>query len=335
MSVTPFPPIIDRPLPDKFGAGMDNARTELTGNTTIHSMVGTLDGSDAWFRLPWVHAATNYGIGGALDPGKDGVIYRWVATPGNRRPWASGPWNHPGYGDGLAYVNTYGIGGINGSSESIEESGQISTPMTAKQWQSTIWLCAAISHKAGRGWEEFSWNMHHREFTTPAYKDCPFPRVYNYTEEYQRAIVNILKYYEGAPMREEFAVIAGLKIALPLGQKPTTPPSSKPPEFVAFAKPRRAKMHTATIRQYGNTTATILGTVQAGSTLWFDGYYVGQEVNGDARWYVVDNDKRGRVHSSGIAEWLPDEPEKLKRFQAFAGKFPAEIRNRETAGRHM
>ena len=334
MAVTPFPPFEKRLLPAKIGAGMDRGQTKRTGATVWHTMVGTLDGSDAWFRLAWVEAATHWGIGGSLDAGKDGTIYQWVEMGSELIPWASGPWRSPGYGDGYAYFQKFGVYGINAYADSIEFSGQVATPMTLLQWQRGIWLTAAIIHDGGLGWEETLWNMQHREFCQPNYKDCCFARIYNYTEQYQAGIIKTLQYYEGKAMRDEFVNIAGIKVPLPIGQKPVEP-ADKTPKFVSFPKPRKARLWAATERQYGNTTAKIYQTYKAGTELWFVGYYEGQDLHGDNRWYVLDNDRRGRVHSSGVQLWLSNEPTDGKRWDKDTrARFASDIKNADFAGPH-
>lgn len=335
MVKTPFPPFEKRLLAPKYGAGMDRRQTQRTGNTVWHTMVGTLRGTDAYFRLAWVEAATHWGIGGSLDGAEDGTIYQWVEIGSDMEPWASGPWRPDGFGDGKRYVDTFGVPGINGSADSIEFSGLVATPMTPAQWQKGMWLTAAIVHAGGRSSDEFLWNMHHREFTQPSYKDCPFKRIYDYTEQYQQGIVYILQHYEGKTVREEFVTIAGSKIALPIYQKPEQP-IDKTPVFVSFPKPRKARVWLATERQYGNTTAKIYQQYKTGVELWFDGYYEGQTVNKDSRWYVVDNQRRGRIHSSGIQEWLPDEPTNAKLWTTETRQLFAKVpfSNADYAGAH-
>ena len=331
---TPFPPFSQRLLAPKFGAGMDRGETRRTGNTVDHTMLGTLTGTDAYFRLPHIHASTHWGIGGSLDGELDGAIYQWIEMGSDMIPWASGPWRG-GDGDGPAYVREFGVYGINALAESIELSGQIATPLTVKQWRSLIWLHAAIAHDAGDDSEHFEWNMHHWEFCGKDYKGCPWPRVENYVIEHQAATIKIMQFYEGLPMHDEFVIIAGLRVPLPLGKSPVpvpVPPTA--PIFVPFEKPRRAVMWNATGRQYGNRDATIIRTYRDGDKIWFDGYYNGESVNGDNRWYVVDSNKRERVHSSGIKLWLADEPERFKQFSPFKDFFPPHASNVAGAGPH-
>lgn len=300
---TPYPPIDKRPLPDKIGAGMDRFAFQDTGNTVTHTMVGSLWGTDAWFRRADVAAATHYGIGGRLDPDHDGYIIEWIGPDRDVAPWASGPWRG-GEGDGPAYVRAFGVEGINGAARSIETSGQVATPMTMKQWRSLIWLIAAIEHDTGHDSEHRAWRMEHWEFCTRAYKACAFPRITNYTAEYHNGINQIMRHYEGLEAPESVK-IAGLTIPLPLGLTGASGPStpSQGPIFEAFETPRRATLRAATGRQYGNTQAKILHTYKPGTRVKFVGFYHGQMVGGSDRWYVVDEAAHARVHESGIEAW--------------------------------
>ena len=117
--LVPKPPIIYRPLPEKYGAGMSwLSRFPATG-TFWHSMVGWLWSTDTYFRLREVQSATDYGIGGLGDGDSDGAIVQWIDYNEFRfrAGWASGWDVAPDYdGDGFAYVQEFGVEGINGGS---------------------------------------------------------------------------------------------------------------------------------------------------------------------------------------------------------------------------
>lgn len=300
--LTPFPPYQIRLLAPKFGAGMDQGKTKRTGNTAWHSMLGSLNGTDTYFRRLDIAASTHWGIGGSLDGNYDGVIYQWVQIGSDRIPWASGPWRAPGYGDGSDYVNQYGVYGINAYAESIEFSGMLETPMTVKQWLSGMWLTAAIAHAGGyRSDTAQLWNMHHREFTQPSFKDCPFERIYLYTDAYQQGIRYIMAHYEGKSV-PDFVKIAGLHVPLPLGQV-VTDPKDTTPVFVPFNPVQIGKtVANATGRQWGNRDAEILRTYRAGESVRLVGYYRGGEkVGGNDIWYVEDSAQHLRIHASGFS----------------------------------
>ena len=307
MPKVPFPPFDDRPLPAKIGYGMDAGQTRRTGNAVVHTMVGTLWGTDAYFRRADVAAATHWGIGGALDPPEhDGRIIRWLRNgEQNLIPWASGPWRPPGYGDGPAYVNEFGQYGINAYADSIELSGMVDTPVTVKQWRSLVWLVAAILHDAGRDSESVWWNMHHREFCQPSYKDCPFPRVTAHTADYQGAVYELMRGYEGYDAKPAYR-IAGLTVPLPIGAA-QQPPDPQPPTpgaiFHAFDPHEVVTLRNAAGRQYGNTKSPVVRTYREGDTVTLVGYYHGEWVGGSDRWYVVKSDDHERIHESGLLDW--------------------------------
>lgn len=210
MALVPEPPYVDRPIDPyaKIGAGANYGMCDPNGCTIDHSMYGNLSSTDAWFRRRDVASLTPWGIGGEVDGQLDGVIYRWMdyakysgMTP-TVQPWSSGPYRAPGYGDGAAFVAKYTVNGINGCAQAIETSdgGAAQKPMTAKQWKSLIWLKASIAHRYGITSETYRQHlafMHHREFTQPSYKDCPFPRIYNFTAQYLKAIETLMAYFEG------------------------------------------------------------------------------------------------------------------------------------------
>jgi hypothetical protein len=317
MALTPYPPMTERPLPDKFGAGMSWIQRWRDGKaeaTWIHTMVGTLWGTDAYFRMANIYAATDYGIGGALDGADyDGRIFRWInyyERP-NTAGWASG-WGDDGpgiEGDGQALLDQFGGLAINGTGRSIENSGLVATPMTAKQWASMIHRDAAIHHREmGQGYEQFAWDMHHKEV---AKKDCCFPRIYDHTVEYQAGVIAIMRHFETGENMPDTIQIAGLTVDLPWDAQeiPPEPPADKP---VMIAFPKIIEFTTrqgAVSRQWAYTGADIVRKYPTGTTLRCVGYYHGQMVSGDDRWLVIKSrgiSNGARIHSSGVREPIPD-----------------------------
>lgn len=202
----PYPPYVDKPINpwNKLGNGANRGLLDPKGCSVDHSMWGFLSSTDAWFRRRDVGSLTPWGIGGAADGAYDGVIFRWMDYYAYQgiQPWSSGAWNPNGYGDGHAFVQKYGVAGINGVAEAIETSdgGARQVPMSVKQWTSLIWLKAAIAHRGGLTSDTYRQAlafMHHREFTKPSNKDCPFPRIYNYTNQYLDATVKLMAFFEG------------------------------------------------------------------------------------------------------------------------------------------
>jgi hypothetical protein len=277
-----------------------------------HTMVGTLWGTDAYFRFPTTLAATDYGIGGIRDGAYDGRIFRWINY--NDRPytsgWASGWSSQPDFDDqGKDFFNRYGPSGVNPQGRSIEFSGLVADVVTAKQWASGIHLTAAIHHhEIKQGYEEFAWNMQHWEV---AEKSCPFPRIINYTTEYQKAIVAVMEHFETGRDMPDFATIAGLRVELPwdAGEVLPEPPSGKP---VMIAFPKMQVFHTvkgALSRQWAYTGADVVRRYKEGQQLGCVGYYHGQEIDGEDRWLVIRSrgiSNNARIHASGVKERIID-----------------------------
>lgn len=224
----PHPPFIDRLIPDAQTRAWDDLGPRKPVGVCQHSMVGSLWGTDGWFRRGGASTGlTDYGIGGATDgPEWDGVILRWndplgraatvhlkdneyvaVGTPGakelsvsaNRAGWANG--GSDGLeGDGPLFVRTLGIAAINRHLVSIERSdgGDTSTPMSAKQFESVCALTAYWFDQAHVPWNAFPLNpahgivthMLHYEFAT---KSCPHPPVTSRIDEIQNRVRQILK----------------------------------------------------------------------------------------------------------------------------------------------
>lgn len=140
---------------------------------------GAIEGTDDYFSNPnsegYKRALTDFGIG------LSGWGYQWNDPWGRRAPWASGPWNPPGEGDGAAYVDAYGIDGINRDGISIECEGLTFTSAVTESLILTAidiggWV---VDHK-GIPWTAWPnhpdtglpMNMSHHEATQSWYKLC-------------------------------------------------------------------------------------------------------------------------------------------------------------------
>lgn len=306
MTKVPFPPFLDRPVSPREGDGANQTGgIRRTGNTFWHTMVGTLWSTDSWFRTRGSGALTPWGIGGMLDGEYDGAIIRWLDyTSTDWQPWSSGPWIAPGEGDGPAYVAKFGVFGINGLAEAIETSGLVGTPVSAKQWLSLVWLTAAINHDAGRSSDEYLWRMYHREICILTGKECPFPRITNYTRESTAAVVDLMRYYEGDTRARAEHVIAGKKIILPFDAKPTEP-TSQYGDYVDFENPKTLVTGNwrSVVRQWADTRyGNVLGYLPPKTSDTFAGYYRGENVGGSDVWFVQSHDPRGRVHISAFPD---------------------------------
>jgi hypothetical protein len=119
-----------------------------------HRMIGTLQGTDGWFRGE--HAATAYGIGVAATDGDAlaGTIYEWIDPASRYYGESSGPVSAP-YGDGLALFNLVGISQVNARSEAIEISGDYDTPLDAKSREAIVALTAWFADRRGIPWDVF------------------------------------------------------------------------------------------------------------------------------------------------------------------------------------
>jgi len=204
----PHPPFEDRYIPDYQTSAWNDLGQRNPVGTCRHSMIGSLAGTDKWFRNGVPSAAhratglTDYGIGGSTDGSLDGVIWRWNDPRGRRAGWASG--GSDGLeGDGIAFVRTLGVNAINRDLVSIERSdgGKIETPPSAKQLDSLIALEAYWFDQAGVPWDTFPKNpnvgivtdMEHWEFATKA---CPFDPMRRMTTEIQQEIRDVLKSHQ-------------------------------------------------------------------------------------------------------------------------------------------
>lgn len=194
------PPFVDKYIPNSQNGAWDDLGQRKALGVCQHSMVGTLNGTDGWFRRGDASTSlTDYGIGGSTDGALDGVIFRWNDPRGRRSGWANG--GSDGLeGDGTAYVRKLGIEAINRDLVSIERSdgGNINTPMSDRQFAAICELTAYWFDQAKVPWDQYPFNPNvglvthllHKEFAT---KDCPFPPVYNRIQEIQNRVRSILK----------------------------------------------------------------------------------------------------------------------------------------------
>jgi len=195
------PPFRDRLVPDSATRAWDDLGPRKPVGAVIHTMVGTLWGTDAYFRSG-APALTDYGIGGSTDrPEWDGVILRWNDPRGRRSGWANG--GSDGLeGDGPLFVRTLGVAAINRDLVSIERSDgkDITTPLSPKQFESICQLTAYWFDQAAVPWDQFPLNPHvgsgivthflHKEFAT---KGCPWAAVEGEIDRIQDRIRAILK----------------------------------------------------------------------------------------------------------------------------------------------
>lgn len=197
----PHPPVQDR-IVTNSRAWDDLGPRQIVGVCT-HSMIGTLQGTDSYFRGAAAGSAlTDYGVGGATDGALDGVIYRWNDPRGRRAPWANGPASDL-EGDGPAFVRAYGVGGINRDLVSIERSdgGNTEAPVSPRQFESIAALIAYWMDQAQVPWDAYPINpaksvVTHLEHWEIGPKQCPFTPMRSRTTELQARVRAILKQHQ-------------------------------------------------------------------------------------------------------------------------------------------
>lgn len=169
-----------------------------------HRMIGTLLGTDGWFHAG--HAATAYGIGVAATDGAGnaGKIYEWI-DPANGHYYgeSSGPVSNP-YGDGLKFVQRFGIWRVNPQTVAIEISGNYDTPLDEAARASIVHLTAYFADQRKIPWSEFpnvpgqdrSFVHWHQEFTIGTGKVCPGQVVMQETPALIQRVAGVLKQYQ-------------------------------------------------------------------------------------------------------------------------------------------
>jgi hypothetical protein len=204
----PHPHYEDHPIVKAAGAGQDDLGPRTVKGVVWHRMIGTLRGTDTYFKMPTTDALTDYGVGNAFTDGDvdDGVIIRWNDPLGRQSGWASGPLDHP-YGDGLAFYAKYGINAINRDETSIEISGRSYTdPISDKVKHSVAAITAYWADQYHIPWDKFpistqdgfSFVRWHQEFTIGTGKVCPGQVVMDATPEIIAMVSAILKHYQVA-----------------------------------------------------------------------------------------------------------------------------------------
>jgi hypothetical protein len=209
----PHPAYHDRPIWKPEGKGQNNLGKRAVKGVVWHRILGTLNGTDAYFRRGDVNALTDYGVGVQATDGAafDGVIFRWNDPLGWQSGWASGQVSDP-YGDGAAFVRKYGIDAVNRDQASIEISGHQLTPLSEKSRDAVAALTAYWADQYGIPWDVFpiapqdgfSFIRWHQEFTIGTGKECPFKVVMDETNDLIERTRAILKEHQvkAAPQPE-------------------------------------------------------------------------------------------------------------------------------------
>jgi hypothetical protein len=207
----PMPTYHSRPIYKPDGAGQNNLGKRSVKGVVWHRILGSLNGTDTYFRRSDVNALTDYGVGVLTTDGKtfDGVIYQWNDPRGYQSGWASGPVSGA-YGDGLAFVEKYGVNAVNRDQVSIEISGHQKTPLSEPSRDAIAALTAYYADQYGIPWDVFpiapqdgfSFVRWHQEFTRGTGKLCPFDVVIAETNDLIERTRAILKKHQTANVTE-------------------------------------------------------------------------------------------------------------------------------------
>jgi len=169
----------------------------------LHRMLGTLDGTDSYFRGEARNRAlTDFGIG-------LGKVYRWTDPAAAIAPWASGPANGID-GDGTAFWQRYrgdsiGSSIFNRDCEAIEIAGNYRDPVPDQDYRRLVELVAWRADAWLRiPWQQWPVNndgvhclLGHSEVTDD--KECPGPVVYGLVARLIEDVRQRLRsYQEGA-----------------------------------------------------------------------------------------------------------------------------------------
>jgi hypothetical protein len=178
------PAINRRLVPDSLNSSWDYLGKRRLFGVVYHRMLGTLWGTDAYFRQ---HAP------GLTDWGMDhntGELLQWVDYTGaghpgvspNKSPWASGG-SGGSSGDGAAFTTMFGREAVNRDLSAIEISGNQTTPMGQSGIDQLVILTAYLADQAKVRYDTFPLNPNtglvftyfHNEFQRE--KDCPWAEV--------------------------------------------------------------------------------------------------------------------------------------------------------------
>jgi hypothetical protein len=202
----PHPDFNNRIIPSSQNTAWNDLGPRDVKAVVWHRMLGSLWGTDAYFRGEGgSRAMTDYGVGVEAQDGaeNDGKILKWNEPLGKRSPWANGVVSAP-YGDGLAFVNRYGINGVNRYATAIEISGHQTTPLSEKSRDAIAGITAYWADQYQIPWDAFpmvpaedrSFVCWHEEFTIGTGKRCPFETVKAETNALIERARAILKKYQ-------------------------------------------------------------------------------------------------------------------------------------------
>ena len=161
----------DRVLLTTLNTAWDDLGRRAIKAVCLHRMLGTLDGTDGYFRGDAREKArTDFGIG-------LGKVYQWTPLVGNVAPWANGPASDV-EGDGVAFVKRYGVAAVNRDVASIEIAGMYETavpgPDLDRIVETVAWIVDGAARVPWDRWPKNNDGLHmllgHYEFGP---KECP------------------------------------------------------------------------------------------------------------------------------------------------------------------
>lgn len=241
----PMPKFANKIINDSFNTAWDDLGTRTVDRFILHRMLGTLNGTDEFFRTMGSARAdfqrTGNAVGALTDYGIDNIsgdVFNWndpwgKASPGvspNRSGWSSGPYNTTGtaFGDGKIWIEKFGVNAVNRNGLSWEIAGFQTDPFSDAAMKVTAQAIASTAHDKGIFYFDFpmvvadggSFTVYHCEITGEDVKECPFDTV--------KAQTN--------------ALIAMAKEIMRLAQTKNISPT--PPRFVQPKVPVQWKPHT-------------------------------------------------------------------------------------------
>lgn len=187
----PSPRWTDRQIPDRLNHAWDSLGTRRYKGLVYHRMLGTLWGTDGWFRDPRAGGLTDFGVDHNTGELLEWNSYLGVGRSGispHRSPHANGSWQNPP-GDGRAFVNMFGLNAINRDLVSFEISGNYGDAISSAGRGKIVALSAYLADQAKIRWDSYPLNPHtgliftywHNEFQ--AEKPCPGSVVQNLTPQ--------------------------------------------------------------------------------------------------------------------------------------------------------
>jgi hypothetical protein len=193
------PPVDRRDIPPDLNTAWDDLGPRRPRFAVIHRMLGTLAGTDRYFRTDARHRArTDYGI-----DHESGAVWRWTDPLGRHAPWASGPYDDPS-AVGRALVARFGLATVNRDGVSIEIAGMERDGVSSAALDALARLVAFWADWAGVPHDRWPINpetgvafvARHEDF---AKKACPFDALRELVPEVERRAGAILRAAQAGP----------------------------------------------------------------------------------------------------------------------------------------